>query len=314
MRKKTSIFMVFIVLVSIVSLSACSENNNSNSKNNKNSGSEVLELKDLTASYDAGWEIDETISDSANNIRGITLKKESVKLSFFLQESKIFTRTEIVLSDIISGNANSPDYKLVSKEPVMVNNKNWIRWETTVVNDEGTKRRSLGMLFCTNYDSYTVLYTANDNDYNTYLDEVKKIMTSVKVGTADVNTPEVKEKIVGEWDWGVMGYLVINNDNTYRFSYKDSANRDTVIYGTYESRVGVPVNNAKYEDGIFFLGALDKWIADGVEQPIHEFMILAFEFKTKEPDGKIYAGQQILYDNDGKPPHFRGLVDMTKVK
>lgn len=119
----------------------------------------------------------------------------------------------------------------------------------------------------------------------------------------EINADEVKHKILGEWDCGDTGYLVINNDNTYYFYMENSKDEDNIVYGTYEATDGIATHAARDMEGITFITTIKKVIVDGVGQKISEYSKIQYAFT---PDG--------TGNYDSRNLNTGSYFTMTKIK
>lgn len=118
---------------------------------------------------------------------------------------------------------------------VEVNGQSWYEWEYRYEED-GVTIVSLQRFFGKNYYAYTISYLADQANYDKSRSEALKVMNSVVITVEDNTEAEdkAKEFLVGEWDMGDAGYLVINEDNTYCWymdNSMDAANMHTGTYG-----------------------------------------------------------------------------------
>ncbi|MBR5800078.1 MAG: hypothetical protein IKY23_08430 [Lachnospiraceae bacterium] len=125
----------------------------------------------------------------------------------------------------------------VLAEPTVlfVNGNEWYEWSYAYVQD-GIKHVNLQRVYGKNYYAFSLSYVADEAGYSVNLQSAKDAMDTVEVQVPDNKDGEAKAKefLVGEWDLGSSGYLVLNQDDTYTWymsSDKDKANMHTGTYG-----------------------------------------------------------------------------------
>ena len=223
-----------------------------------------LVLHELTIEYPImGWmQEHKTDSDS------VSIAKGETRLALKFSKSDIYIRTSALVDECIRNYKDTmDDFNLHGEiQDITINHASWIKFEfSATVN--GELRKGMQLFHSTDYEIYSMTYTANEKDYDQYLDEVIKITESASLPPKETNTLSVKQQILGEWDCGKTGYFIINTDNTYYF-YKDSSkSSDNVVYGTYEATDGIATYAAGYAEGITFTATIRKTTIDGINQP-----------------------------------------------
>ncbi len=118
---------------------------------------------------------------------------------------------------------------------ITVNGNDWYEWSYAYVQD-GMKHVNLQRVYGKNYYAFSLSYVADEAGYFVNLQSAKDAMDTVEVQVPDNKAGEEKAKefLVGEWDLGSAGYLVLKDDNTYTWymsNDKDKANMHTGTYG-----------------------------------------------------------------------------------
>lgn len=156
--------------------------------------------------------------------------------------------------------------ELQEPELVEVNGQKWYEW-VVQYDESGVTVKSIHRYFAENYYAYTLSYLADASGFDANKEAALEVMDSAKVVVPDNREAEdkAKEFLVGEWDLGASGYLVIAEDGNYTWymdGTKDAANMHT---GTY----GCDVENAAFGfvegEGIYLVLFPEKLVADGVE-------------------------------------------------
>ena len=259
-----------------------------------------LVLHDLKVEYPANWIKTSTDSDAIilDKISG----KGRIAVTYFT--SNFYYNSTSALNAFINEYEESWDQfeTIGTMQDVTLNDTRWKKIEFCgIVN--GENRRCMQMVHATDYDVYSLLYLSTEKNFSKYLDEANEIFDSAYLPPKEINTDAIKQKILGEWDCGDTGYLVINDDNTYCF-YKDSSkDAGNVVYGTYEASDGIATNAAGYAEGITFIATLQKVMVDGQEQEIAEDAKIAYAFAPDETGH--YVGRNL---NEGS------IFKMTKIK
>ncbi len=141
-------------------------------------------------------------------------------------------------------------------------------WSKIVCRYENTKY--LFLLFANKYDTYIFSYMPrSEYVYDAEIKDIEKIYKTLKLDTTKQEQSEkiAKSKLIGEWDWGISGYFVIENNSIYL--YKDSSkSMDNVFYGTYTASDKIPTYAAGYVEGMTLIMTVEKYNVDGIEQKI----------------------------------------------
>lgn len=127
-------------------------------------------------------------------------------------------------------------YELLEEpEEVEVNGQTWYEW-SFCYEENGQVMKYLQRTFGENYYAYTVNFIADEKGFDERKEEALKAMNSVVMTVPDNKEAEEKAKefLIGEWDMGSAGYLVMKEDGTYTWymdNTKDDANMHTGTYG-----------------------------------------------------------------------------------
>lgn len=127
-------------------------------------------------------------------------------------------------------------YKELS-EPVRieVNGESWYEMSYSFIED-GVENQVLQRFYGKNYYAYTMSYTALAQEFENSRQQALQVMNSAVMTVPDNTQAEEKAKefLVGEWDMGAAGYLVLAQDGTYSWymqADKDEANMHKGTYG-----------------------------------------------------------------------------------
>ncbi|SFR80065.1 hypothetical protein [Anaeromicropila populeti] len=240
-------------------------------------------LGDLKIYYDASWSFDESQSQDASlaftkgeALIGITCSKETS-----YQHPLDMIRAS---QDIIS---TSEGYELLEEsKKITVNNETWYECTYTFGTGED-KNTVIQRCYGKNYYAYSITYTALDSNYEDLKEEALKIMDSAIMAVPDnaLAEEEAKKSLVGEYDAGTGGYVVLNADGTY-YWYKDSSkDMNYVHYGTYGCDIQIASLNIAEGSGFYVCLFPEKYIIDGQENemgsPKYDY---GFSPKTDSPD------------------------------
>lgn len=123
------------------------------------------------------------------------------------------------------------------EEPTLVEvqGENWYEWSYRYT-ENGSDMETMQRFYARNYYAYTVSYVAAKDSFEAGKTEALKVMNSIVMNVPDNAEAEAKarEFLVGEWDLGDSGYLVLNDDGTYEWymmSDKDEKNMHRGVYG-----------------------------------------------------------------------------------
>ncbi len=153
-------------------------------------------------------------------------------------------------------------------DPVEVkcDDKNWYEWSYQYM-QEGEMVTCLQRVYGQNYYAYSLSYVSNDVGYDIHLQSAKDAMSTVKVDVPDNTQAEEKAKefLVGEWDMGKDGYLVLEKNGTYTWYMDASKDKNNMHTGTY----GCDVQNTSLGfvegEGIYLVLFPQKLMVEGTE-------------------------------------------------
>lgn len=242
--KKTRFGCILCVLM-VTLLTGCGTANDgqmSDAANDESGHNDVNNLKQaglggLTILYDDSvWTYDETMGNdsslaftaSDDSLLGITCSKES----YYQHPLDMIN---------ISGQFNAVyDNFTEIEEPkkVSVRDDEWYEW-VYKYEENGVETFVLQRFYGKNYYAYTMSYVAEAEAYEANKNEALKVMNSAVMNVPDNTEAEEKAKkfLIGEWDLGEYGYLMVNDDYTYTW-YMDSGKDDQNMHrGTYSGDV-----------------------------------------------------------------------------
>lgn len=150
---------------------------------------------------------------------------------------------------------------------VEVNGTNWYEYGYSY-KDGDTTYKNYQRYYGKYYNAASISYISTEEKFETGYENALEMMSNIKVTdvTNDVNEAKAQKFLVGEWDLGINGYLVINNDATYNW-YKDSSkDKNNMHYGTFGCDVENEKISLKEGDGIYLVLFPEGLIIDGVEE------------------------------------------------
>lgn len=161
---------------------------------------------------------------------------------------------------------------------VQVQNDSWYEW-VCQYEEDGVETIALQRFYGKNYYAYTVSYVAEKTEYDAGRNEALKVMNSAAMSVPDNAEAEEKAKkfLVGEWDLGDSGYLVMEQDGTYKWYMDSSKDEQNMHRGTY----GCDVENAAVGfsegDGIYFVLFPEVLYTEGKEgmtgSPKYDYLV-----------------------------------------
>lgn len=161
---------------------------------------------------------------------------------------------------------------------VQIQNDSWYEW-VCQYEEDGVETVALQRFYGKNYYAYTVSYVAQKTEYDAGRNEALKVMNSAAMNVPDNAEAEEKAKkfLVGEWDLGDSGYLVMEQDGTYKWYMDSSKDEQNMHKGTY----GCDVENAAVGfsegDGIYFVLFPEVLYTEGKEgmtgSPKYDYLV-----------------------------------------
>jgi len=154
------------------------------------------------------------------------------------------------------------------KEPtiVTVNGRDWYEWMVQY-EENGVTVKSIHRYAAENYYAYTLSYLADEAGFEANKEAALAVMDTAKLVIPDNNEAEEKAKefLVGEWDLGTAGYLVLTEDETYTWYMDAAKDQNNMHTGTY----GCDVQNESFGfvegEGVYLVLFPEKIVVDGQE-------------------------------------------------
>ncbi len=151
-------------------------------------------------------------------------------------------------------------------EPVEVETADgsWYEWSYQYMQD-GAMVKSLQRVYGKNYYAYSLSYVSDETGYDVHLQSAKDAMNTVEVKAPDNTRAEEKAKefLVGEWDMGDSGYLVLEKNGTYTWFMDNSKDKNNMHTGTY----GCDVQNTSLGfvegEGVYLVLFPEKLMVEG---------------------------------------------------
>lgn len=149
---------------------------------------------------------------------------------------------------------------------VSVQGEEWYEW-VYKYEENGVETVALQRFYGKNYYAYTMSYIAEEKSYEANKNEALKVMNSVAMNVPDNAEAEEKAKefLVGEWDLGDSGYLVMNQDGTYNWYMDSSKDEKNMHKGVYYGDVTNETVGFKEGEGIYFVLFPEVLYVDGKE-------------------------------------------------
>lgn len=137
---------------------------------------------------------------------------------------------------------------------ISVQGENWYEWCYRYEEDD-VAMIALQRFYAKNYYAYTISYVAEEKAYESGKKEALKVMNSVVMSVPGNEEAEAKagEFLVGEWDLGDAGYLVMNDDGTYAWYMDSSKDEKNMHKGTYGGDVENDAVGFAEGEGIYFV-------------------------------------------------------------
>lgn len=221
--------------------------------------SETISVQDLYLNYYSDWSKDNLNSDE--NVK--VLKKDNMVIKVACSTTDVYMTTEEFADTLIEDYKNL--YKIIDKSKVEINQNTWINVEY-MEESLGKKILSSQLFLADDYNYYSFTFTAEEEDYYDEIFRVKKIYNTLKLDNTkdELSSKDAKSKLVGEWDLGKKGYLVIEDKDNKFYLYKDSSkSMDNVYFGTYNCDNKIKTYAAGYADGLYLELTIDEVYMDG---------------------------------------------------
>lgn len=161
---------------------------------------------------------------------------------------------------------------------VQIQNDSWYEW-VCQYEEDGVETVALQRFYGKNYYAYTVSYVAKKTEYDAGRNEALKVMNSAAMNVPDNAEAEEKAKkfLVGEWDLGDSGYLVMEQDGTYKWYMDSSKDEQNMHKGTYGCDVENTAVGFSEGDGIYFVLFPEVLYTEGKEgmtgSPKYDYLV-----------------------------------------
>ncbi len=210
------------------------------------------------------------------SLLGITCSKES----FYQHPLEMIRISEQIC-------ASYAKYEEV-EEPTLISvqGEDWYEWVYRY-EENGVSTVALQRFYGKNYYAYTMSYIAEEKAYEANKSEALKVMNSAVMSVPDNDEAEAKAKkfLVGEWDLGEQGYLVMSEDGAYNWYMDSSKDEKNMHKGAYCGDVTNEAVGFKEGEGVYFVLFPEGLYVDGQEQ---EMSAVKYDYvvSTKiQPDG-----------------------------
>lgn len=211
---------------------------------------------DVSLEYSAEW----IEFPDEDNIKIIQKATQTIKLGY--STSDYYYTTDKAAEEIKTELTEKGAIVLEDFQNTTINGLTWKKLVCELNNN-----KYLFLVYSNKYDIYVFSYQAtNSESYSANIAEVEKIYKTLKLDTSKQKQAEknAKAKLIGEWDWGISGYFVIENDKIY--VYKDSSKSlDNVFYGTYTADDKIATYGTGYAEGMYVVMTVEKYYVDGKE-------------------------------------------------
>lgn len=228
--------------------------------------------------------------DAENSVLGISCSRESYyqhPLDMLNTAKQIYT--------------TFPGYEEI-EEPteIQVQDDGWYEW-ICQYEEDGVETIALQRFYGKNYYAYTVSYVAEKKAYEAGRNEALKVMNSAVMNVPDNTEAEEKAKafLVGEWDLGEAGYLVMEQDGTYTWYMDDSKDEQNMHRGTYGCDVESNAVGFAEGEGIYFVLFPEVLYTEGKEgktgSPKYDYLVSL----EQQPDGSyqmLNGSTLVLYE------------------
>ncbi len=175
--------------------------------------------------------------------------------------------------------ATFPGYEEIeAPTEVKVQEEGWYEW-VCKYEEDGVETIALQRFYGKNYYAYTVSYIAEKNAYESGINEALKVMNSAVMSVPDNAEAEEKarEFLVGEWDLGDSGYLVMKQDGTYTWYMDSTQDEQNMHKGTYGCDVENTAVGFAEGEGIYFVLFPEVLYAEGKEgktgSPKYDYLV-----------------------------------------
>lgn len=255
----------------IMFIAGCGKADTNQTNNASNDESRYIDVNNLKQAGlgglvilydDSVWTYDETLGNDSSlaftapddSLLGITCSRES----YYQHPLDMIS---------ISGQLNSVygNFEEVEEPTVVsVQDEDWYEW-IYKYKENGVETIVLQRFFGKNYYAYTMSYVAEAKAFESNKNEALKVMNSAMVDVPDNTEAEEKAKdfLVGEWDLGASGYLVMNDDYTYAWYMDSSKDEKNMHRGTYSGDVSNDTLGFAEGEGVYFVLFPEVLYVDG---------------------------------------------------
>lgn len=169
---------------------------------------------------------------------------------------------------------------------ISVHDEEWYEW-VYKYEENGVATVALQRFYGKNYYAYTISYIAEEKTYEANRSEALKVMNSVAMSVPDNDEAEAKAKefLVGEWNLGEQGYLVMGEDGTYNWYMDSSKDEKNMHKGVYCGDVTNDAVGFKEGEGVYFVLFPEGLYVDGEEQEMSAVKYDYVVSTTLQPDG-----------------------------
>lgn len=153
-----------------------------------------------------------------------------------------------------------------SPKEVEVNGDKWYELSYSF-REDGVDNYVTQRFYGKNYYAYTISYTALADTFEKDKKEALQVMNSIIMTVPDNSEAEAKAKefVVGEWDMGAAGYLVLNEDGTYIWYMQADRDEDNMHKGTYGCDIQNEELGFSEGEGIYLVLLPEALYANGTE-------------------------------------------------
>lgn len=232
----------------------------------------------VSFTYNGTW----TKANESTDSYAITKNDAKVILLRTTNESR-YTTSEFTSELVTTYQSNPLEYSEVSVDNIVLNDLTW-----SIIKVTSTTSKIIQLIYADSYDIYSLSYSI-DIDKTINSEDFQKIYETLTVDTSEEQNSheEAINFLTGEWEWGIYGYLVFQDDVLY--IYKDETkSMDNVLYGTYvaDSNISEYVKDAT--SGYYVSCSYDRYIVGGEVQDLTGQPGVELAFIPNE-DGTYYV-------------------------
>ena len=227
----------------------------------------ILTLESVSFKYDSSlWKTENISSTTGNSENMKSLKYNSYYVVFVYSDLQGYSSSADFANSLKRSYENS-GVKIINNAGSQKLSLNGIDWY--VLKYENGGKTYYQLVYANRDGSYSLTYFTDSSKYDTgfkYFETLFK--TLVYDSSVDLNKQnDAKDQLVGEWDWGKLGYFVITQDMIYL--YQDSSkSMNNVHYGSYSSSDSIPNVGYGKIDGLYVIVNYTSSYIDGVSTPM----------------------------------------------